>query len=215
MLIGVGVKRAVSFLITAIFRARSNTSPEIEARERLLEVSGERRATRRMAGGWPGHATAWRLGHYVKCHSLEVQSDKCEPRRCLFWAPPATWSYPGADTDRAEFFYRLWGNKGRFSLQEDALQEGTRSWASLQNHLRSRSGVNGTSRGREAGGLARCLGLTPHPPGDPGSATQPPAPSFSSPVTWGVITPFPSNVWGISSDPARNHPTVTSDRLLH
>lgn len=56
---GVGVKRAVSFLITSIFRARSDASPGIEAGERLLEVSGERRAT---GGRWEGGRTTGRCG---------------------------------------------------------------------------------------------------------------------------------------------------------
>lgn len=55
VLIDVGVNCAVSFLITFIFRARSDASPEIEAGEGSLEVSGERRTTGCTAGG--GRAT--------------------------------------------------------------------------------------------------------------------------------------------------------------
>lgn len=61
MPIGVGVKRAVSFLFTSIFRARSDAPPGIEAGGRLLEVSGERRAAggRREGGRATGRHGGW------------------------------------------------------------------------------------------------------------------------------------------------------------
>lgn len=103
--------------------------------------------------------------------------------------------------------------KAGFRCRKMLLQEGMSSWASLENHPRSGSGVDGESRGREAGGLARCLGPTaPHhvaldPPLSPPHL-------HSLHLYHGGDDTVPSDVGGISSNPAHNHPLHLPDQLL-
>lgn len=56
----------------------------------------------------------------MKPRFLEVRSDTGEPRRCSGPLPPRV-ATRGRARDGEEFSHRFRGNKGRFSLQEDAL----------------------------------------------------------------------------------------------
>lgn len=85
--------------------------------------------------------------------------------------------------------------KAGFRCRKMLLQEGMSSWASLENHLRSRSGVDGESRGREAGGLARCLGPTAPPTTWPWIRHSAPRTCILFICTMGVMTQSPAT-WG-------------------
>lgn len=82
--------------------------------------------------------------------------------------------------NREEFLYRVWDNKGRFSLQEDAFARRDEELGLVRKPPEKPIGgkweeeaIGGKweEQRSEAGGLARCLGTTPHPPRDPGSVT--------------------------------------------
>lgn len=73
--------------------------------------------------------------------------------------------------NREEFLYRVWGNKGRFSLQEDALARRDEELGLVRKPpgKKKRSGVNGKSRGLKPGASlgASAPPLTPHVTLDP------------------------------------------------
>lgn len=101
--------------------------------------------------------------------------------------------------------------KAGFRCRKMLLQEGMSSWASLENHLRSRSGVD------EVVKPGASLGASAPPPPTHHVALDPPLSPphlHSLHLYHGGDDTVPSDVGGISSNPAHNHLLHLPDQLL-